>query len=69
MGILIKGGIKMEKQTKKFELIDVWYLEPKTLTEAKKWIGRKSLNELEVGYSITYQGMGHPVRFSIKRVR
>lgn len=63
------AGEAREAATKKFELIDVWYLEPATLTEARKWLSKRDLADLEVGHSITYQGMGHPVRFTVRRIR
>ncbi|WP_157048900.1 hypothetical protein [Syntrophomonas palmitatica] len=54
---------------KKFKLINVWYPQDLTLTEAREYITQKDLSSLEVGNTIEYRGIGHPVRFTIVRIK
>lgn len=42
---------------------------PKNLTEARKIVSTASMNRLQVGEMIHFQGMGNPLGFFVKRVR
>jgi hypothetical protein len=59
-------------QKRKFEFLGI-PTGVKTLTEAKRILGKKSVDKIETGHSVEFQGVSkkqrNPVAFKIQRIK
>jgi len=54
---------------RKFQFVNFKSPSNLTLTKAKKIMGKKEVNKLEVGQEWDFQGYGNGINFIIKRIK